>query len=236
MVGGAAQGSFERLDGNDTQFEKYYAPLHDTIGQYNLQGLDLDVEEDFSLAGVIRLIDRLKADFGDGFLITLAPVASALQTGGSNLSGFSYFDLEEQRGDAIGFYNGQFYSGFGSPSSTSDYEDIVDSGFPAEKVVMGMLTNSDNGYGFVALETEANTLKELTAEYPNFGGVAGWEYFNSLPGGLDAPYEWASYMADAMKTPATTDTSSAKFRSKRAFHDVWHVVRRWKREAWRWIK
>lgn len=104
MVGGAAQGSFQRLDGDDASFERYYGPLHDLIGAHNLQGLDLDVEEPFSLNGVIRLIDRLKADFGPDFIISLAPVASAL-SGGGNLSGFNYFDLEAQRGSSIAFYN-----------------------------------------------------------------------------------------------------------------------------------
>lgn len=105
MVGGAAAGSFERLDGDDASFERYYGPLHDLIGAHNLQGLDLDVEESFSLNGVIRLIDRLKADFGSDFIITLAPVAAALTEGGGNLSGFNYFDLEAQRGSSIAFYN-----------------------------------------------------------------------------------------------------------------------------------
>jgi hypothetical protein len=105
VVGGAAVGSFQRLDGDAASFEKYYAPLHDLIGSHNIQGMDLDVEESFSLNGVIRLIDRLKADFGSDFIITLAPVASALTEGGGNLSGFNYFDLEAQRGSSIAFYN-----------------------------------------------------------------------------------------------------------------------------------
>lgn len=236
MLGGAAPGSFEKLDGDDEQFEKYYGPLKETIGTYNLQGLDLDVEEDMSLDGIIRLIDRLRSDFGNDFLITLAPVASALQTGGSNLSGFNYFDLEAQRGDEISFYNGQFYSGFGSASSTSDYQDIIDSGFPAEKVVLGLLTNSANGNGFVALDTSAGVIEDLVAEYPSFGGVAGWEYFNSLPGGTSAPEEWATWAAEHLATSSTTDTSSTKFRARRAVHDTWHVVRRWGRQTWRWLK
>ncbi|KAK9783455.1 putative Glycoside hydrolase superfamily [Seiridium cardinale] len=236
MLGGAAQGSFERLDGDDEQFEQYYGPLKETIGTYNLQGMDLDVEEDMSLDGIIRLIDRLRSDFGDEFVITLAPVASALQDGGSNLSGFSYTDLEAQRGDEIDFYNGQFYSGFGSASSTSDYQDIIDGGFTPEKVVMGLLTNSANGNGFVALDTSAGVIEDLVAEYPDFGGVAGWEYFNSLPGGTSAPEEWAAWAAEHQAATTATDTSSTKFKAKRAMHDTWHIVRRWGRKTWRWLK
>lgn len=233
MLGGAATGSFQRLDGDEDKFERYYGPLHDMIATYNLQGLDLDVEESMSLDGVIRLVDRLHADFGDDFVITLSPVASALQEGGGNLSGFNYFELEERRGDSISFYNAQFYSGFASATSTSDYEDIVDSGFPPEKVVMGLLTNSANGYGFVELNTTGSVIRELAAKYDDFGGVAGWEYFNSLPGNITDPAEWADWAADQMDVDFVLDTLSVKFRAKRAAHDVWHVVRRWGRKTWR---
>ncbi|KAK8022045.1 chitinase [Apiospora rasikravindrae] len=238
MIGGAAQGSFQRLDGDDAQFERYYGPLRDFLAGYNLQGVDLDVEEQMSLSGIVRLIDRLRADFGPSFVISLAPVGAALRKGGGNLSGFSYFDLEAQRGDAIDFYNAQFYFGWGSPQTASDYEDIVDSGFPAHKVTMGMLTSEENGSGFVPLDVVASTLRDLTAQYPDFGGVAAWEYFNSVPGGKAAPWEWAAWMAENMRggAAAAKKASGVSFRLKRAYHDITHVARRWKSELWRWIK
>ncbi|KAI4870955.1 glycoside hydrolase family 18 protein [Hypoxylon rubiginosum] len=224
MLGGAAQGSFTRLDGDDASFETNYAPLHDMIGTYNLQGLDLDVEEYFSLNGAIRLIDRLKADFGDDFIISLAPVASALTEGGGNLSGFNYFDLEAQRGSSIAFYNGQFYYGWGDASSASDYESILDDGFPADKVVMGVVTDPSNGGGYVALDQEATVLQELTGENPTFGGVAGWEYFNSLPGGSASPWEWAAWMADHVRSAAAT--AGEKKREISTSEAVWRRVRK----------
>ncbi len=98
MLGGAARGSFTRLDGDETQFERYYLPLREMVSTYGLDGLDLDVEEEMSLGGVIRLIDRLRVDFGPGFLITLAPVAAALLNPRNNLSGFDYEALEVMRG------------------------------------------------------------------------------------------------------------------------------------------
>ncbi|KAI0180327.1 glycoside hydrolase family 18 protein [Hypoxylon sp. FL1284] len=222
MLGGAAQGSFTRLDGDDASFETNYAPLHDMIGTYNLQGLDLDVEEPMSLDGVIRLIDRLKADFGDDFIISLAPVASAL-TGGGNLSGFDYAELEAQRGSSISFYNGQFYYGWGDASSTSDYEAILDDGLPAEKVVMGMVTDPSNGSGYVDMDNEAPVLQELTEENPKFGGVAGWEYFNSQPGGSASPWEWATWMADHVRSAAAT---SGEKREISTTESAWRAVRK----------
>ncbi|KAI1410124.1 glycoside hydrolase family 18 protein [Hypoxylon sp. FL1857] len=222
MLGGAAAGSYKRLDGDAASFEKYYGPLHDMIGTYNLQGLDLDVEESMSLNGIIRLIDRLKKDFGSGFIISLAPVASALTEGGGNLSGFSYFDLEKQRGSSISFYNGQFYYGWGDASSASDYESIVDDGFAANKVVMGLVTNPSNGGGYVDLNSEAPVLQELTSENPSFGGVAGWEYFNSLPDS-NSPWEWAQWMAEHVRSAAAMSGEKREISTTEA---VWRRVRK----------
>lgn len=111
MLGGAAKGTFSagRLDAPDeATFERYYAPLRDVVRNKSLDGLDLDVEEEMSLAGAVRLIDRLRGDFGPGFIITLAPVAAALMDSRRNLSGFDYEALEVMRGREIAWYNCQF--------------------------------------------------------------------------------------------------------------------------------
>lgn len=116
MLGGAAKGTFavDRLGSDDdTVFERYYAPLHDLVRARGLDGLDLDVEEEMSLGAAIRLVDRLKADFGPDFIITFAPVAAALLNSRNNLSGFDYEALEVMRGREIAWYNCQFCE-FGS--------------------------------------------------------------------------------------------------------------------------
>jgi chitinase len=197
MVGGAAQGSFQRLD---TEFDTYYPLLKNVITTYKLNGVDLDVEENMSLTGVERLIDKLRADFGAGFLITLSPVASAL-SGGGNLSGFSYDQLYRDRGASIAWFNGQFYNGWGNASNTAGYDRIISRGvIPANKVVLGTLTSSANGgSGFVPISTVQSTARSLVGKYSNFGGVAGWEYFNSLPGGTAAPWQWASAILSSMR-------------------------------------
>lgn len=95
MLGGAAKGTFTRLAADDeNQFKAYYNPLRDFLRTFDFGGIDLDVEEEVSLSSMVRLIDMLRADFGPDFLITMAPVATALLVGQPHLSGFNYFELE----------------------------------------------------------------------------------------------------------------------------------------------
>ncbi|WEW56081.1 chitinase/phosphodiesterase/alkaline phosphatase [Emydomyces testavorans] len=193
MLGGAAQGSYQKLDGGSADFEAYYCPLRDMIRAHNLDGLDLDVEEEMSLEGIIRLIDRLKSDFGEGFIITLAPVATALVHGLEHLSGFDYRALEAARGSKISWYNVQFYNGWGQMLHVSVYDTIMLQGWKPEKVVIGLLTNPANGSrGYVPMETMSFVLASVLTKYPFFGGISGWEYFNAMPGGLARPWEWAA--------------------------------------------
>lgn len=111
MLGGAAKGTFsaDRLGSDDdAAFERYYRPLRDLVRARGLDGLDLDVEEEMGLGAAVRLVDRLRADFGPGFIITFAPVAAALLDSRNNLSGFDYEALEVMRGREIAWYNCQF--------------------------------------------------------------------------------------------------------------------------------
>jgi chitinase len=205
MVGGAAKGSFERLDGLDTErFESYYCPFRNMIRKHRLDGVDLDIEEDYSLFAVYRLIDRLRADFGPDFLITLAPVATALLVGQPHLSGkeFDYRVLEENRGHEIAWYNTQFYNGWGDMTTPFWYETIIATGWRPDRVVIGLLTNPTNGgSGFVSDSQIAGVLRTIRARHPTMGGVMGWEYFNALPGGEERPWEWASHMSRILRTP-----------------------------------
>lgn len=196
MVGGAAPGTFQRLD---TDFDTYYPLLRDTIREHGLDGVDLDVEEEMSLPGVERVIDALRADFGADFLITLAPVATAL-SGGGNLSGFDYDELYADRGGDIAWFNTQFYCGWGLLDGTGDYDAVIDHGtVPADKVVAGTITNPANcGSGYVDMDTLKSTIGELKQKYPDFGGIMGWEYFNSLPGDTAEPWLWAKEVSGAL--------------------------------------
>lgn len=199
MLGGAAQGTFRCLDGDQARFEEYYQPLLTMIRRHQLDGVDLDVEEPMSLEGIIRLIDRLKSDLGDEFIITLAPVAAAL-LGIGNLSGFDYRQLEAARAAKISWYNTQFYNGWGPADDPRLYAAIAAQGWSPQRVVYGLLTNPGNGsQGFVPLEKMGVILAVLVEEFPDFGGVMGWEYFNSVPGRRENPWKWAAIMSLSMQ-------------------------------------
>lgn len=224
MVGGAAAGSFasNTLDSTSTAtFEAAYKQLHDAIVTYGLQGMDLDVEQSMSQAGITRLVERLNSDFGPQFEVTLAPVASALQPGGGpNLSGFSYSQLAStisaSASGRIAFYNAQFYNGFGSMASPNDYEAIVKVGsqWTPDTVLIGQVTSPAEGGNYVAPGTLKNTVTALRDHYGDahpLGGIMGWEYFDSEPGGQSAPWQWAQDMTAILRpgqTPAILITKS----------------------------
>ncbi|OGE57399.1 hypothetical protein PENARI_c002G04208 [Penicillium arizonense] len=198
MLGGAAPGSFTRLDGSQDQFESSYTPLRDVIRRHGLDGIDLDVEENMSLQGIIRLIDRLKADMGDAFIVTLAPVAAAL-LGIGNLSGFDYRELEQARASKISWYNTQFYNGWGPAEDPRMYAAMVAQGWSPRRIVYGLLTNPGNGsQGYVSQDKIGPVLATLIEQFPNFGGVMGWEYYNALPGDQQNAWQWAAQMTLSM--------------------------------------
>lgn len=218
MLGGAAKGSYKLLGGSSSdvgthriliclhlkltlkKFEKYYTPLRDLLLTTALDGLDIDIEEEIPIETVTRLISRLRTDFGTNFLITLAPVASALipnpfilevlyplnpqpkcSTAPSpvyptlpNLSGFSYAELERSvYGAEIAWYNTQFYGGWGNALSTAWYDAVIEVGWSPERIVLGVLTDPQSGAGYVPIETLVNVSAALNEKYRGYNGGFG---------------------------------------------------------------
>ncbi|OAQ90492.1 coagulation factor 5/8 type domain-containingprotein [Purpureocillium lilacinum] len=201
MVGGAASGSFtkETLDGDTATFEHYYGQLRDVIRQFELQGMDLDIEQHMSQEGAYRLIERLHKDFGDDFVITMAPVADSL-IGPDSFGDLNYTAIESGLGREIDWYNAQFYSGFGNMSTPDDYLRIIDYGWKPYKVVIGQLTSPANGWPYVPYDQLNATIVTLRDKlHHRIGGIFGWEYFNSLPGGEAKPWEWAQVMTQILR-------------------------------------
>jgi hypothetical protein len=174
MIGGAG-GGFATL------FQHYqvcYGLLKDMlIKQSVISGIDIDIEETVILSDVQKLIRDLKKDFPQ-LVISMAPLQSSLANDVPGMGGFVYRDLlNSPEGAAIDYFNGQFYG----CSTTSAYKAVIENGYPATKVVMGITSGTDI----------TNTVKLLKKEYPNFGGVYCWEYFNAVP----SPQDWAAKMS-----------------------------------------
>tara|TARA_B110000037_G_C17094666_1_gene495489 strand:- start:1088 stop:1930 length:843 start_codon:yes stop_codon:yes gene_type:complete len=170
MVGGAG-GAFNTLF---SDFETYYKMLYDTIKAYPIiQGIDLDVEESVNLEEIIMLIKRIDIDFGNKFIISMAPIQSALELDFPGLGNFIYKDLLiSEVGDRINYFNGQFYGSFDYES----YKNVIDNGYSPDKIVIGMLSHQFNSNNLnIALEE----IKKIKYNYPDFGGVFLWEYCNT---------------------------------------------------------
>ncbi|KAJ6512743.1 endo-beta-N-acetylglucosaminidase [Mycena sanguinolenta] len=215
MLGGAAPGTYNLL--SPANFATFYPLLKDTISDFHLDGMDLDVEQSTPLADIENLITQLKADFGDDFIITLAPVATAM-IDGSNLSGFDYVTLDHNMGSEIAWYNVQFYSGFGSLFPDSQYINIINFGYDPNRVVASVLTSPDNGGGYISIDEVVSSAQALSSKYGfNFGGINGWEYFNSLPNATE-PWLWAQTIKDAM---ANISAAKVEFEKTNKRSEAW---------------
>ncbi|KAM0716298.1 hypothetical protein Q7P37_007743 [Cladosporium fusiforme] len=222
MLGGAAPGTYQRLSGDDETFFEYYNPLLAMLKKYNIDGLDIDIEESVPISMPLRLLRQLHSDMGKDFLLTMAPVGSALLPGGSGvgLHGFSQREMDDQateasrpNGKLVSWYNAQFYNGWGDASSTDMYDEIVnEGGWAADRVVMGVLTNpGDGGSGFVQLSTLESVLKSLSSKHASFGCAVGWEYWAAgTADGMEFPWMWVKALGDVItgNTNAEETTST----------------------------
>ncbi|EED14020.1 conserved hypothetical protein [Talaromyces stipitatus ATCC 10500] len=193
MMGGAAQGSYARLQ-ND--FDTYYPIILQILRHHNLDGFDMDVEENVSESILLRLAQQLDADMGTNFILTAAPVALSMSNSG-NLDNVSWPALDKvaisstrPNGKLFNWYNTQFYDGWGSAASTGSYDTVIKAGWDPRRIVLGVLTAASAGSSWQPTSVLASTIASLKAKYPNFGGVFGWEY--GLAGQSDGqtPVQW----------------------------------------------
>lgn len=180
MIGGAG-GAYQELF-ND--FEANYSQLRDLLREKTwIQGIDLDIEESTKMEDIQKLMDRLMKDFGDDFIITMAPIAPSLMNDGGSMAGFNYKQLyKSPQGRFIRWFNTQCYDSF----SYDTYNAIVKNGYPAEKIVMGMESGQFDERSF---KNALDEVKQIQNVYPKMAGVFDWEYLNAPPSKED-PSLW----------------------------------------------
>ena len=173
MIGGAGL-AFQEMFSN---FDLYYILLKTVIKSHSyISGIDLDIEENVNLDDVIKLVNTLKTDFGNDFLISFAPVAFALQKNQPGMGGFLYNDLMNAVGDKIENLNTQFYYDF----SVESYNEVIQNGYKPTQVILGMTQNNNDEFKIVS---------DLCKKYKDFNGIFLWEF--AL---LDNPVEWIKKM------------------------------------------
>lgn len=181
MLGGAG-GAFQTLF---SDFDSYYPLLYQLIkNKTMITGIDLDVEELVKLSDIKMLIRRLKADFGLEFQITMAPISYSMETDNPGMGGFVYKDLfHSPEGSQIDYFNVQCYNSY----SKDLYDEIINNGYPPNKIIMGMIYGQD-------INNIINELDKIKTAYQDFLGVFMWEYFQAPPSAPQHPEVWGQIM------------------------------------------
>ena len=131
----------------------------------------------------------------------MAPQQTDLQTDNPGMGGFVYKDLyNSPEGKRINYFNTQFYLDF----SVESYTQIINNGYPADLVVMGMNSNQFNSDTF---STACSIVHTLSHTYPEFSGVFNWEYYSSPPN-PSIPTEWSAGMNAAIEGGGTSSPSA----------------------------
>ena len=192
MVGGAG-GAFNALFGD---FDTYYPMLRDMLKSYCFNGIDLDIEELVDINNVKKLINQIKKDFKDDFIITMAPLQSSMSNDNGSMGGFIYKDLyNSDEGKYIDYFNTQSYYSY----TFDDYDAMIKNGYPPEKIVFGMISSEFNSSN---MNDACDTIKQIKQKYKDFGGVFVWEYCDCPPNNLDHS-EWAQLMYDSINQNIT---------------------------------
>jgi len=196
-AGGAYQALFD-------YYEMFYPAWCELLRTYAFDGIDLMVEERVSAENLAMFIHDLRRDFPQNFSITAAPVASALSNGYDPFSGIAWKPLAA----SLDWFNVQFYNGWGSLATASNYRAVIAAGYHPSQIVAGAMALPLDGTpsSYVPIHQIAQTLSTLAALYPGqFGGTAGWEWFNARNSSetIDPP-GWCATMKAAVQgaTPA----------------------------------
>ena len=177
MIGGAG-GGYSSLF---SDFEVYYKLLYDFLKDKSyITGIDIDVEEICDINNIKKLINRITNDFGENYIISVAPVQSSLSNDVPGMGGFCYKDLiKSKEGSYIDYINCQAYNDY----TLNALDAIINNSYKVENIVMGMISGQEY----------KSELEKMVRKYGGqFGGIFIWEYYNTIP----SPKEWTKIVAD----------------------------------------
>ena len=120
----------------------------------------------------------------------MAPIVEVMEQDVPGFGGFIYKDLyNTPHGKRINYFNCQSYNEY----SLGGYSSVIYNGYPASKIVYGMLAEHVQ-YDFIFI---LNVLRTIKKKYPDFGGAFIWEYFDAPPDSSD-PSKWAIEIYDLL--------------------------------------
>ena len=218
---------------NDSAFQDCYQLLHGLVVSRRLDGLNLDVgiSENFVPAeggtithkGAIQLRDRLHADFGAGFVLSITTSVQALLSDNGNMATeiFDIREIELQRGHLINWY---IVPIFGPTNlQATDNRDpsplyvrqlnsyirlLSQKQIMTRKILISISTNPDVSHeiaktrgAYLDLRILENILDLLYYSYSplDFGGIAGWEYSRAGdPRRKSPPWVWMKKLTEML--------------------------------------
>ena len=225
---------------NDSVFQNCYELLHGLVISRRLDGLNLDVDipENFVSAdggiishkGAIQLIDRLHADFGADFVLSITTSVQALLSDNGNMASeiFDIREIELQRGHLINWYIVPIF--VLTNEQATDNRDpspiyvrqlnsyirlLSQKPLMARKILISISTNPDVSHetaktrgAYLDLHILENILDLLYYSYSplDFGGIAGWEYSRAGdPRRKSPPWVWMKKLTE-MLTSVSADS------------------------------
>jgi hypothetical protein len=193
LLAGAGNGTWDCIRKNPPQAMSVLKALTDA--PYNLQGFDLDWETGTYDPQLVANVTNNLATARPGMVITHAPTPDLLSTYTT-----AFWNAV---GPNLAWINVQWY---GDPDLVTDYYDFVTgqtSGAAVDptRVVAGATVVAQSGVGYTdlcQLMTMVTTLQKRPGIGQKFGGVAGWEFTQTIGSQPPKVANWDTCIAAAL--------------------------------------
>ncbi len=224
---GGAEG---RIDINsEAAANRFAQSMSAIIKKYGFEGIDIDLEG-AAVSGTTYIASALRQlhnEFGDDFIITMAPETYYMTPGGAGITS-AYWNLAMSIKDILTTVHTQFYNsgsmiGYngsivnqGTPDFAASLSTLyIESGLRPDQVAIGLPSNAPAGSGALSPEnaalaynamingTNAGNFKVPKA-YPTFRGLMTW----SINWDAKQDYAWAKAAKAAVSNSPVIETSS----------------------------